>query len=210
MSDEPATFLHPDVIFFIDIPNDTTTVDGVTKTFDHQPFVGTSKNQAPPNAATLDWKDGSGYLTFQTPGMEPITVNNYSRYREILLHHKKLSELPVDINPPEEVVRYNALLASRDKILNDTDWIYQRESEQAILKIGSSLTPEEYSDILLWRQLLRDLPKKHPTSETWLWPNKPEILNRLLATRDLYQGIIANIPPRPEYIDVSLNETSDN
>lgn len=50
-------------------------------------------------------------------------------------------------------------------LLNNTSWMIERHNEQTVLQLETTLGSEHYSDLLKWRQQLRDLSKD--TS----WPN---------------------------------------
>lgn len=64
---------------------------------------------------------------------------------------------------------WDALRAQRDARLTATDWLVQRHAEELALGLDTTLTPEQHTDLLTYRQALRDLPESttDPTNPTW-------------------------------------------
>lgn len=76
------------------------------------------------------------------------------------------------------------LLRRRDAKLAATDWMVQRHREQVERgkKVTLSLKSANYTDLLEYRQALRDLPQKYKTSDEWQWPAAPAFLTELLSS----------------------------
>lgn len=72
---------------------------------------------------------------------------------------------------PEPTIEelWDALRAERDGMLMATDWLVQRHAEELALGLDTTLTPEQHTDLLTYRQALRDLPENttDPTNPNW-------------------------------------------
>lgn len=51
------------------------------------------------------------------------------------------------------------LRAQRDRVIADTDWLVTRHRDELDMGLPTSLTEEEYTKLLAYRQTLREWPK---------------------------------------------------
>lgn len=68
---------------------------------------------------------------------------------------------------------WDALRAERDGLIAATDWLVQRHAEELVLELDTTLTPEQHTDLLAYRQALRDLPETTTDPTNPEWPNEP-------------------------------------
>lgn len=62
--------------------------------------------------------------------------------------------------------------AKRDRLLVNTDWMVSRHNEQKILGLDTTITEEQYTALLKYRQELRDIPSKINLKNP-SWPTNP-------------------------------------
>lgn len=79
-----------------------------------------------------------------------------------------MNEYPSYTRTPEDV------RMRRDRRIAATDWLVQRHQEQAALGVETSLSAQEYDDLLAHRQALRDVPDQSGFPENVDWPEPPE------------------------------------
>ncbi|NDV21039.1 phage tail protein, partial [Pseudodesulfovibrio sp. JC047] len=63
-----------------------------------------------------------------------------------------------DIPAPTQNDIFYHFRAARDALLTESDWLVQRHNEQLALNISTRLTDNQYSELLTYRQSLRDWP----------------------------------------------------
>lgn len=74
----------------------------------------------------------------------------------------------------EEINRaWNDLRSERDRRLDDTDKLMRRHAEELALGLNTTLTPEQHTDLLTYRQALRDLPENTTDPADPVWPVNP-------------------------------------
>ncbi|MFU7708761.1 phage tail assembly chaperone [Aeromonas veronii] len=54
--------------------------------------------------------------------------------------------------------RANSLRAQRDVAIRETSWLVERHRDEQDATIATTLTAEQYAELLAYRQQLRDLP----------------------------------------------------
>lgn len=62
----------------------------------------------------------------------------------------------------------------RDRLLNAELWKLQRHEQEKALSLPTTLTDEQYLDLLKYIQLLRDLPQQDNFPNTVMYPERPE------------------------------------
>ncbi|KWD49897.1 phage tail protein [Burkholderia ubonensis] len=74
---------------------------------------------------------------------------------------------PVLLEPPKQTREQlaDAKRAARDAALRATDWLTARHQDEKVLGDGTTLTPDQYEQLLKYRQTLRNF------SDTPGWPN---------------------------------------
>lgn len=72
----------------------------------------------------------------------------------------------------DEKAELEGVRSQRNNLLSETDWIMQRHTEQKTLGIETAITDEQYSQLAVYRQKLRDLPSKINLRKP-IWPTKP-------------------------------------
>lgn len=68
------------------------------------------------------------------------------------------------------------LREQRNKLLQETDWLLLRHQDEMALGIQTTLSAEEYQELLLYRQALRDLPEAWDINSP-VFPEKPGFVN---------------------------------
>ena len=66
-----------------------------------------------------------------------------------------------------------ALRAERDRRFDATRWLTERHVEELALDLDTTLTPEQHTDLLTYRQALRDLPENTTDPINPIWPETP-------------------------------------
>lgn len=82
---------------------------------------------------------------------------------------------PILVDPPAPTAEQLAAQAraERDTKLTATNWLVERHREEQ--ETGTTtLTAQEYADLLAYRQALRDVPQQAGFPETIDWPILPE------------------------------------
>ncbi|WP_338001200.1 phage tail protein [Pseudomonas brassicae] len=91
--------------------------------------------------------------------------------------------LPVLIDPPpataDELVAYER--AWRDAVISSTEWSVTRHRDEQYMQLIITLLPEQFAELLQYRQALRDWPQSdlfpavehRPTPPAWLESNTP-------------------------------------
>lgn len=68
---------------------------------------------------------------------------------------------------------WSALRAERDRRFEETRWLVERHAEELTLGLNTMLTPEQHTDLLTYRQALRDLPEGTLDPADPVWPVNP-------------------------------------
>jgi len=118
-----------------------------------------------------------------TFGWIPFTVNPNDITKYVAESSETASELfdrikaevldiPLDI--PLETI--DSIRGRRNELLDETDYIMQRHTNEEALGLSTTLNSEQYVNWLQYRQALRDFPSTYsPTTiESIEWPTKPE------------------------------------
>ena len=71
-----------------------------------------------------------------------------------------------------ETEKYQQLIHERDDRLAKTDWLVLRDIDERT-QGNRTLLDSELVEVTKYRQALRDLPQKCPTSDKWTWPDAP-------------------------------------
>lgn len=82
---------------------------------------------------------------------------------------------PILVDPPAPTTEQLAsqARAERDARLSDTNWLVERHREEQETG-ATTLTAQEYTELLAYRQALRDVPQQAGFPETIDWPILPE------------------------------------
>lgn len=84
---------------------------------------------------------------------------------------------PVVIDRPQDndlILRNTTKL--RDTILQSTDWLLLRNNDQITLGVIPTLTPTEITELMMYRQTLRDLPSNPAWPDKSIFPIKPSFI----------------------------------
>lgn len=130
------------------------------------PYMGTIKllsYEPARNFYVVEYSDG---LTESGVDLEPIRwFTEHKEYLTFVIASVTQMETPVYTLEMERALRFA-----------NTDWILQRNQEQLLLNIPTSLDQTQVVDLLNYRQQLRDLtntyPKETPVNEV-IWPQSP-------------------------------------
>lgn len=98
------------------------------------------------------------------------TIVNVKTGDVILDEHWVSPDLPVEPEPTDDDL-WGTLRAQRDTRLATTDWLVQRHAEELALGLDTTLTPGQHTDLLTYRQALRDLPANTTDPANPEWPN---------------------------------------
>lgn len=71
----------------------------------------------------------------------------------------------------KEARQAEAVRAERDLLLKNTSWLVERHLEQLVLG-ETTLSPEQYTALLQYRQALRDVPQQGDIFNV-VWPTNP-------------------------------------
>lgn len=164
------------------VPSDRLIViDGVALRFDFP---------APENMHALQWHEGSGHIEWTDDINHPLTPDDYEADVApfVALWEAEKVRLDEEAAAAEaaRIAEYNSeesraarIRAERDRRINATTWLVERHNEQTVEDIATTLTDEEYSGLLVYRQALRDLPQQPgfpwegPDDPACPWPDKP-------------------------------------
>lgn len=65
---------------------------------------------------------------------------------------------------------------TRDRMLDECQWMVNRHRDQVDAGLTTSITVEQYGELLTFRQALRDMPGAMTDSRDWTWPAVPEFV----------------------------------
>ncbi|PLP87602.1 phage tail protein [Pseudomonas sp. FFUP_PS_473] len=124
----------------------------------------------------------SGFHSDIPEDAKPITEENYL---EVIANPKAgkvrshdANGLPILIDPPPATGDELAAAERkwRDGQVSDTEWLVTRHRDEQDMQLSTTLTPEQFSELLAYRQGLRDWPQSElfpgiehrPQPPTWL------------------------------------------
>ncbi|WP_226298983.1 phage tail assembly chaperone [Pseudomonas sp. MM213] len=81
-----------------------------------------------------------------------------------------LVPLPAPVASPEELAASSRTW--RDGVIEDTKWLRERHRDEIDLEVGTTLTADQFRELLVYLQTLRDWPQS---------PDFPDILHRPVA-----------------------------
>lgn len=61
----------------------------------------------------------------------------------------------------------------RNMRLNSTDWLVSRHNEEKLLGMNTTLSESLFTNLLTYRQQLRDITKQYTTLDNVIWPVNP-------------------------------------
>lgn len=149
---------------------------------------------APENMHALQWHDGSGHIEWTDDINHPLTSADYAGdvapFVDLWEAEKARIEEEAAAAEASRLAEYNSeparaarIRAERDRRLDATTWLVERHKEQTA-KGSTTLTNEEYSELLAYRQALRDLPQQEgfpwlgggDDDDTCPWPAMPDMV----------------------------------
>ena len=68
---------------------------------------------------------------------------------------------------------WDEIRTERDRLLNKTQWIMDRHSEQVKYGLDTTLTEAQIQSFAQYRQDLRDIPQTSVTIDNVVWPQNP-------------------------------------
>ncbi|HDR9024825.1 TPA: phage tail protein [Burkholderia vietnamiensis] len=77
----------------------------------------------------------------------------------------------VDMPPPTRDAVASTMRSKRDSAMTATDWLVSRHQDEKLLGNGTSLTSEQFSTLLRYRQSLRDVS----TADGWPYIDLPVV-----------------------------------
>lgn len=144
-------------------------IDHRSLRFDLSPY------RLPDNFHALQWYEDRGEMEFND-GTHNERITDITIFQPIIDEFTRLAETGDNPPAPTEEEKYANLVSQRDSYLGQTDWFIIRHSEQKRIKQAISLEDDVVSELLVWRQELRDLPETYNNSEDWEWPDPPDFL----------------------------------
>lgn len=85
--------------------------------------------------------------------------------------------LPILIDPPVHVLTVDELAAAerlwRDGKVSATEWLVTRHRDEQDMQVVTTLTAEQFAELLVYRQALRDLPQSEAFPDTAQRPVAP-------------------------------------
>lgn len=85
----------------------------------------------------------------------------------------------VPLEPIAESEKYQSLIVERDNAISKTDWVIKRHRDQKELGKETTLSESEFMEVLQWRDDLRQLPQLYKTSDEWVWPPTPAVVQQI-------------------------------
>lgn len=101
----------------------------------------------------VEGTDGYNYQNYIPTALERFNEKKQQEYAERLAQE---AEYQAFYNSDEQ--RAIRVRQERDKRLDETQWLVSRHQEQLSNNIATTLTDEQYEELLQYRQALRDLP----------------------------------------------------
>lgn len=114
------------------------------------------------NYYVIELKSGEVYIGSDNPIAQWITDNL-----------EQLKAIVSSQNPPEVVITVEMVRVQK---LYETDWVLQRHQEETLLGIANTLTSEKLSEVMTYRQALRDITNtndKNLPADQITWPVNP-------------------------------------
>ena len=82
---------------------------------------------------------------------------------------------PLTSTPPAQPDPWGALRALRNMMLSQLDGLRFKHQDEYAMGKPSTLTSEQFSELLVYIQALRDVPQNSPDPTKPNWPQKPQI-----------------------------------
>ena len=129
------------------------------------------------NNIILEGIDGYNYL-----GYIELALEKFNKQKEKEEEERLAQEAEYEAYYNSEEQRAIRVRQKRDKLLDDTQWLVSRHPEQITNDIPTTLTNEEYEELLKYRQELRDLtlkegfPWQGGDNDEIPWPTMPSFL----------------------------------
>lgn len=88
---------------------------------------------------------------------------------------KNWNKIKEAINEDAANTVYNVwtLADERNMRLNSTDWLVSRHNEEKLLGITTTLSESKFTQLLTYRQQLRDITNQYTTLDDVIWPINP-------------------------------------
>lgn len=111
------------------------------------------------------------YTVVYTDGKQTHTEHS-DEIQWLLKNWNKIKEA---INEDAANTVYNVwtLVDERNMRLNSTDWLVSRHTEEKILEMSTTLTDSKFTQLLTYRQQLRDITNQYTTLDDVVWPINP-------------------------------------
>lgn len=173
------------------VPSDHLVfVDGFALYFDFS---------APKNMHALQWREGSGHIEWTDDINHPLTPDDYEAdvapFVALWEAEKARRDEKAAAAEAARIAEYNSeparaarIRSERNRRLDATTWLVERHKEQTAGNIETSITGEDYTALLTYRQALRDLPQQ----EGFPWSgdiNAPDVLWPVMPTFSQYTKV---------------------
>lgn len=93
--------------------------------------------------------------------------------------------LPILIDPPEVELTAEELAANerawRDAEVSSTEWLVTRHRDEQDMQLATTLTAEQFAELLVYRQDLRDWPQSEAFPNATSRPGVPESLSAVVG-----------------------------
>lgn len=81
-----------------------------------------------------------------------------------------------EIDAERKAQAWERVRAERDRRIGAVEWVVQRHAEEQALGIETTLTEAQYTEVLQYKQALRDVPQDNEDADNINWPPMPEFL----------------------------------
>lgn len=159
----------------MDIQRLTIITDDLLVIVDNYPVVFPSLD-LPEGVHAVQWLSGDGEVEYRHPAMNE-KFKDLSPFSHIIAEHQRLKELELTLLEPTEAEQYAVLISGRNAQLQATDWLVLRHLDEKYFQGETTLTKEKYRELLVYRDLLRELPQQYKSSLEWKWPELPECID---------------------------------
>lgn len=137
------------------------SIDGVDCIFDNaKHFIDTTGFNFP-NAKKLFFEPERNIFVIERSGGQCYQGSNQPEFEWVQENLERIKQVAEEINESRKVVV--TWRDNRNFLLAITDWMVTRHAEQVQLNTTTSLTSEQYNELLTFRQLLRAMTDENDT-----------------------------------------------
>jgi hypothetical protein len=113
------------------------------------------------NIYTVVYTDGKQTHTEHSDEIQWL-LNNWSKVKDA-----------INEDAANTVYDVWTLTDERNMRLNSTDWLVSRHTEEKLLGMSPTLSESQFTNLLTYRQQLRDITNQYTTLDNVIWPVNP-------------------------------------